>query len=106
MGEIVQEWKPRVIFLVIGLVLGPIISNWLGWQVTSDTMNTAVKDAVVGYRAGLCEERARSDPQATTAALEQYSARRKLAEKWALMPGEVKADLNVVSACSSRLARS
>jgi hypothetical protein len=31
--EIIQEWKPRILFLVIGLVLGPFISSWLGWQV-------------------------------------------------------------------------
>ena len=30
--KIIQEWRPRIIFLVIGLVAGPFISSWIGWQ--------------------------------------------------------------------------
>ncbi len=104
-AEIIQEWKPRIIFLVIGLVLGPFISSWLGWQVTTGTMDTAVEDALVAYRAGLCVEWARSDPEATSDVLGDYSARRKIAEKWAVMPGEEKADLDVMRECTSRLAK-
>ena len=102
-GEIIQEWRPRIFFLVIGLVLGPFISSWLGWQVTTGTMEEAAKDAVVAYRAGLCVERAQSDPEVTPDVLKDYSARRELAEKWAFLPGEEKADFAVISECSSRL---
>lgn len=104
--EIIEEWKPRILFLAIGLVLGPFISSWLGWQVTTGTMESAVEEAVVAYRAGLCVERARSDPEATAAVLEDYSGRRELAEKWAVLPGEEDADRDVVNECNSRLARS
>ena len=104
-GEMIQEWRPRIIFLVIGLVVGPFISSWIGWQVTTGTMEDAVGDAVVSYRADLCAERARSDPEATSEALSDFSDRRKLAEKWALLPGEEKADSDVVRACNSVLAR-
>ncbi len=103
-GEIIQEWKPRILFLVIGLVLGPFISSWLGWQVTTGTMESAVSDSVVSYRAGLCAERARSDPETTSDALNDYSGRRELAEKWAVLPGEEGADNAVVRECNSRLA--
>ncbi len=105
-AEIIQQWKPRIIFLVIGLVLGPFISSWLGWHVTTGTMNTAVEDALVAYRAGLCVEWARSDPEATSDLLADFGSRRKIAEKWAVMPGEEKADPDVTRECTSRLAKS
>ena len=104
-SEIIQEWKPRIVFLVIGLIVGPFISSWLGWQVTTGTMESAAEDAVVAYRAEQCVKRAQADPEATSAVLQNYGDRRKLAEKWAITPGEEKADINVVSECSSRLAK-
>ncbi len=104
-GEMIQEWRPRIIFLVIGLVVGPFISSWIGWQVTTGTMEDEVGDAVVSYRAGLCAERARLDPEATSEALSDFTDRRKFAEKWALLPGEEEADRDVVRACNSLLAR-
>ena len=103
-SEIISEWKPRIIFLVIGLVLGPFISGWLGWQVTAGTMSSAVQDAVVDYRAELCAKRAQADPEATPAALGDWSKRGELAKKWAVLPGEEEADRSVVNGCSSRLS--
>ena len=105
-SEIFDEWKPRILFVVIGLVLGPFISGWLGWQVTAGTMDSAVQDAVVDYRAELCAKRAQADPEATPAVLENYSDRRKLAEKWAALPGEEEIDRDVVNKCNSRLSAS
>lgn len=102
-GEIIQEWRPRILFLVIGLVLGPFISNWLGWQVTTGTMDSAVQNSVVAYRAELCAKRAQADPEVTPDVLENWTSRRELAEKWAVLPGEEKADNKVVSECASRL---
>ena len=104
-GEIIQEWRPRIFFLVIGLILGPLISSWLGWQVTTGTMEEATEDAVVSYRAGLCVERAQSDPEATPEVLKDFSARRELAKKWAVLPGEEKADAAVTNECNSRLSK-
>lgn len=103
-GEIFDEWKPRILFLVIGLVVGPFASGWLGWQVTAGTMESAVQDAVIDYRAELCAKRAQADPEATPAVLENYSDRRKLAEKWAVLPGEEETDRGVVNECNSRLS--
>lgn len=102
-AEIIQEWKPRIIFLLIGLVLGPFISGWLGWQVTTGTMDSAVQDAVVAYRADLCAKRAQADPEVTPDVLKNWASRRKLAEKWAMLPGEEKADSDVVNECNSQL---
>ncbi len=102
-AELIQYWKSRIIFLSIGLVLGPIVSGWIGWHVTTDTMDSAVRDAVVAYRAELCAKRAQADPDATSDVLEKWTSRGKLAEKWAVLPGEEKADRDVISECSSRL---
>ena len=102
--EIINEWKPRILFLVIGLVLAPFISSSLGWQVTAGTMDSAVQDAVIEYRADLCTKRAQADPEATPAVLGDWSSRRELAEKWAVLPGEEEADRSVVNGCSSRLS--
>ncbi len=102
-SEIISEWKPRILFLVIGLVLGPFISGWLGWQVTAGTMSSAVQDAVVDYRAELCAKRAQADPEATPAVLGDWSSRGALAEKWAVLPGEGETSRDVVNGCKSRL---
>ena len=102
-GEIDTDWRPRIFFLVIGLVLGPIISVSLGWQVAPGRMDSAVQDAIVAYRAELCAKRAKADPEATPAVLEKWTSRAKLAEKWAVLPGEEETDSAVVIACSSRL---
>ncbi len=103
-SEIIDEWKPRILFLVIGLVVGPFISSWLGWQVTAGTMGSAVQDAVIEYRADLCTKRAQADPEATPAVLGDWNSRRELAEKWAVLPGEEETNRDVVNGCNSRLA--
>ncbi len=105
-GEIFDEWKSRILFVVIGLVLGPFISGWLGWQVTAGTMESAVQNAVIDFRAELCAKRAQADPEATPAVLEKYGDRRKLAEKWAILPGEEQIDREVANKCTSRLSAS
>ena len=108
LSEIIQVWRPRILYILLGMILGPFITSWVGWQVNinimTSTTNTAVDEAIVAYRAGMCVQRARSDPEATGAVLADDSRRRKLAEKWAVMPGEVP-DLAVIIECSSRLAK-
>ncbi len=94
--EIIEAWKPRILFLGIGLVLGPFFGNWLGWQVPAGTMESAVEEAVLAYRAELCAERARSDPEVTSAVLKDYSGRRKLDYKWSLLLGQAEAENSVV----------
>ncbi len=43
------------------------------------------------------------DPEVTPDVLENWTSRRELAEKWAVLPGEEKADSDVASECASRL---
>ncbi len=95
-------WKPRVIALAVGLVAGPLISNWLGWQVTSGSARTAMRDSVVQSQALICEAQARADVKEPGKL--DYSGRSDLAKKWAVMPGAKEADRDVATACASRLA--
>jgi len=97
-----ETWKPRVVALAIGLVAGPLISNSLGWQVTSGAARTAMRDGVVQSQALICEAQARADVKEPGKL--DYSGRSDLAKKWAVMPGAKDADSEVANACAGRLA--
>jgi hypothetical protein len=56
-----QKAQPGVLALLLGLVLGPIISNNLGWQMTSGAARAAERAAIVEQAALICEQRARDD---------------------------------------------
>jgi hypothetical protein len=94
--------KPLVTGLVIGLVVGPFLSNYLGWQVTSSSARSQLRAAVIDTQAIACNLRARAEV-ADPSKLD-WTARSDLAKKWAVMPGATSADSEVVSACSSKLA--
>ncbi len=101
-----SEWRTPAIALVLGLIAGPIISNLLGWQVSSGTMEEQVGAAVVEQQALFCEERARADPAYTDAATFKalnFSAKREFVTPHAQMPGQDSADRAVVSACTKKL---
>lgn len=97
-----QTWKPALYALAIGLVVGPFISNQAGWQVTSGSLESQVRRAVVEQQALFCVERVRAT--GADAAKLDYGPRRALAEKWAVMPGQKDADYEVVSTCSLKLS--
>jgi hypothetical protein len=97
-----QSIKPRVIALVVGLVAGPFISNMLGWQVTSGNAQARTDLAVVAQQASFCEARARADVKEPSKL--DYSGRRDLAQKWAVMPGQTAPDSSVINACADKLA--
>ncbi len=95
------ERKPQLIALAIGLVAGPLISNYLGWQVTSANARTQVRAGIVEQQATYCEVRARTAVEAPGKL--DWSARLELARKWAIMPGNEAADSDVANACERRL---
>ena len=99
-----QARKPIVLAFVAGLVVGPIISGSMGWQIRSSTVSAMVRGAAVQQQVKFCEWRARGvvkDPSKL-----DYSARFKLAEEWAKMPWQQEADSEVVSGCSNGLSES
>jgi hypothetical protein len=97
-----ESAKPIVIALAIGLVVGPLVSNFMGWQVTSGNARAQIHASAVEAQALVCAALARievSEPGKL-----DWSARNDLAKKWAVMPGAATADSDVISACSGKLA--
>jgi len=97
-----QAMKPVVIALVIGLLAGPMISNYTGWQVTRETAWAETRDSVLDQFASLCAERARAD--VADAAKLDWADRSQLAKKWVTAPTAPFADLDVSGACAQKLA--
>ena len=99
-----NAWKPFLKGLVAGVIAGPILMLWLGWMVTSSAMEGQVRASLVKAEASICAARAlREVPEAAKL---DYQALTKLAEKWAVMPGQKKgaADYDVTRACTDILA--
>ena len=99
-----NAWVPFLKGLAVGVIAGPILMLWLGWMVTSSTMEGQVQAALVKAEASICVARALRENK--DAAKLDYQARSKLAEKWAVMPGQKagKADSDVASVCADKLA--
>lgn len=94
--------KPALWGLVIGLIAGPSISGYLGWQVLSSTDKQNVQNAVYDQEAKTCALLARQHV-ADTATLD-YTKRRNLAEKYSKLPWNSSDDYRVIDACSDALA--
>lgn len=100
-----EKWesvKPMVYALAVGLVIGPLFSNYMGWQVTGGTSRAQIRAGIVETQAVVCNAQARLD-NAEPNKLD-WSARNDLAKKWSVTPGSSAADSDVTSACSSKLA--
>ena len=95
------ERKPQLIALAIGLIAGPLISNYAGWQVTSGNARSQVRAGIVEQQATYCDVRARTAVAAPDKL--EWSARIELARKWAVMPGAEAADSDVTNACERKL---
>lgn len=103
-NQIRTKWealKPIAIALGIGLVAGPFISNFAGWQVTAGTAQAQTRAGVVEQIALYCEQRARVEVKES--AKLDWSARNDLAKKWAVVPGAASADTDATYACARRL---
>ena len=94
--------KPIAIGLAIGLIAGPMISGYAGWQVRASTAQAATRAGVVEQQAAFCAERARAASPA--AASLDWQAKSDLARRWAAMPGSNAVDPTVVNECSRRLS--
>jgi hypothetical protein len=97
-----QAAKPIVFALAIGLVVGPMISNYMGWQVTHGTAQAQMRENVTEQLAMICAARAKAEVPGSDKL--DWSARNALATKWVVLAGAPLADLDVTAACSRRLA--
>jgi hypothetical protein len=103
--ELRDSWHLRkglVVAFIVGMLVGPFVSSYLGVQVTSRNARAELHNGIVDLQATMCNARARlevKDPGKL-----DWSARRELAAKFALMPGRDTVDPAVTSACSDKLA--
>ncbi|WP_043345705.1 hypothetical protein [Belnapia moabensis] len=97
------EWKPIAIGVAIGLIAGPIVSGFSGFQIRTSTAEAASRAGIIEQQAIFCAERARGTMPAG-AAVPEWNARNELARNWAIMPGAATADSEVIYACSGKLA--
>ena len=93
--------KPIAIALGIGLLAGPVISSFAGFQVRTSTAQAATQASVVEQQASFCAVRALAE--VPEPARLDWSARNDLARRWAVMPGSTAADPDVTYACSRKL---
>ncbi len=97
-----QTAKPKVIYLAVGLIAGPLITSFAGLQVLSGTARDQTRTGIVESQAVICAAQARTHV-ADTSKLE-WSARAELAKQWAVMPGATAAEPDVANACARKLA--
>jgi hypothetical protein len=94
--------KPLIFAFAVGLLVGPLASNYIGWQVTSRTAQAEVLAGVLEQQALFCEARARADVTAPQNL--SWEARYELAKKWAIMPGATEPPTGVAGSCAGKLA--
>lgn len=102
-----SQWetiKLPAMMLAVGLVAGPLFSNYMGWQVTRGAADKQSTASAIDQQAMICNFNARATG-ADTAAL-NWSDRRDLAEKFAVMPGRDVAESGVANACAQKLSAS
>jgi len=97
-----QSAKPKLMYLVIGLIAGPIITSFAGWQVLSGTARDQLHAGMIEQQASFCAANARTEMPDTSKL--DYTARNELAKKWAVMPGATAAESDVTYACARKLA--
>ena len=100
-----NAWVPFMKGAVAGMIAGPFLALYMGWMVTSGNVTGQVDAALVNAQASICVARARGAVEKDTSTLD-WSARRALAEKWAVMPGQKAgtAEHAVTSACADKLS--
>lgn len=97
-----QTAKPKVMYLVIGLIAGPLLTSFTGLQVLSRTAQDQTHAGIVELQAVICAAQART--QVADATKLEWSARSELAKQWAVMPGATTAEPEVANACARKLA--
>lgn len=97
-----QTAKPKVVYFAIGLIAGPLLTSFTGFQVLSGTARDQTHAGLVELQAVICAAQART--QVADASKLDWSARTELAKQWAVMPGATAAEPEVASACARKLA--
>ena len=94
--------KSIVYAFVIGMLVGPFVSSYFGVQVTSRNARAELQSGIIDLQASMCNASARAEVKEPGKL--EWSARRELAAKFAIMPGRDAVDPAVTSLCSDKLA--
>jgi len=86
---------------VAGLLVGPLVTSSLGWQISPGKVSEAVEEAKIDLQVKIClaEANASGAISPTTQADERY----QLTRKWAKMPWQESAASTVVNRCYNAL---
>lgn len=98
-----RKWNRPLLGFAIGLVLGPLITAAIGWQVSTDTLKQRVRDVVTREQAAMCEMLARQSPSYDPDMA--VAERIELAERYAKFPWDATVGTEVVNRCSNDLAQ-
>jgi hypothetical protein len=104
-NAVTAKWlsiKPYLFPFAIGLVVGPLFTAYMGWQVTSSSARADIHAGIIKTHVAYCEARARIDVKEPNKL--DWSARNDLAKKWASLPGTEAADSEVARGCADKLA--
>src|SRR5688572_17841782 len=69
---------------LVGMLVGPFVSSYFGVQVMSRNARAELQSGIVEIQASICDALARADVKQTSKL--DWSARRELATKYAVMP--------------------
>lgn len=104
-NAVTAKWrsiKPYLYPFVAGLIVGPFVSAYMGWQVTSSSARADIHAGIIKTHVAYCEARARNDVKEPNKL--DWSARNELAKKWASLPGAESSDSEVARGCADKLA--
>ena len=96
------QYKHILLALGIGLLVGPFISNAMGWQLPAAKAEDAVRQAVQEQQVSMCNYLSRQDMPDPSKL--DFSARTKIAEAHATMPWESEVRSGVMYGCADKLA--
>ncbi len=86
---------------VAGLLVGPLITSSLGWQINPSTLVRAVEEAEIALQVKFCLSEAKASGSAGPAM--DTEARYDVARKWAKMPWQDAVNETVFSQCYNAL---
>lgn len=98
----------HLFWAVVGGGVGTLVLTVgaLDWFVTSSTADERASKAAVAVHASYCAAAAKADPEVTADALNNYTKRREITEKYARNPDGSEAAYSVRSACGDLLVES
>jgi hypothetical protein len=94
--------KPIAIAFGVGALVGPFVSNSMGWQVTGNTARAQAYSSLIEHHAMICDARARLEVKEPGKL--DWDARSALAKRMAVLPGVPDPSWDQTQACARKLA--